>query len=133
MRRNQEEGPLDQLIRTLAALPGLGPRSARRIALHLLSRRDNGLKQLSHALEMAAEQIMPCRVCGNLDIADPCRICQSAERGNGQLCVVASVSDLWAIERTGAYKGRYHILGGSQTYPFPESQNQSLGKNPAGA
>lgn len=110
--RPREEGPLDQLIRALASLPGLGPRSARRIALHLLSRRTTTLNQLTDALKMAAEKIKPCTVCGNLDVTDPCRICSSPERSETQLCVVSSVSDLWAIERTGAYRGRYHILGG---------------------
>ena len=110
--RPREEGPLDQLIRALAALPGLGPRSARRIALHLLSRRTTALNQLSDALQIAAEKIKPCGICGNLDMTDPCRICASPDRAGTQLCVVAGVSDLWAIERTGAYRGRYHILGG---------------------
>ncbi len=110
--RPREEGPLDQLIRALASLPGLGPRSARRIALHLLSRRTTTLNQLTDALKMAAEKIKPCGVCGNLDVTDPCRICNSPERSETQLCVVSGVSDLWAIERTGAYRGRYHILGG---------------------
>lgn len=110
--RPREEGPLDQLIRALASLPGLGPRSARRIALHLLSRRTTTLNQLSDALKMAAEKIKPCGICGNLDVTDPCRICSSPERSEAQLCVVSGVSDLWAIERTGAYRGRYHILGG---------------------
>lgn len=112
MRPAREEGPLDNLIRALAALPGLGPRSARRIALHLLSRRATALDPLAHALKLAADQIKPCGICGNLDVTDPCRICQSPERAAAQICVVAGVSDLWAIERTGAYKGRYHILGG---------------------
>lgn len=112
MRPTREEGPLDNLIRALAALPGLGPRSARRIALHLLSRRGTALDPLVHALKLAADQIKPCGTCGNLDVTDPCRICQSPERAAAQICVVAGVSDLWAIERTGAYKGRYHILGG---------------------
>lgn len=111
-RHNREEGPLDQLIRALAGLPGLGPRSARRIALHLLSKRDTAMTQLTSALEISAEQIKPCSACGNLDVGDPCRVCQSPERNNGQICVVSSVSDLWAIERTSAFKGRYHILGG---------------------
>lgn len=110
--RPREEGPLDQLIRALASLPGLGPRSARRIALHLLSRRTTTLNQLSDALKIAAEKINPCSVCGNLDMTDPCRICASPNRVDTQICVVAGVSDLWAIERTGAFRGRYHILGG---------------------
>lgn len=109
---NREQGPMDQLIRALAGLPGLGPRSARRIALHLLARRETTLHQLVQALEVAADQIRPCQTCNNLDVMDPCRICATPERSNGQLCVIANVSDLWAIERTGAYKGRYHILGG---------------------
>lgn len=108
----REEGPLDQLIRALAGLPGLGPRSARRIALHLLSRRDTTMTPLIHALEMAVEHIKPCPECGNLDVSSPCRVCAAPDRNTGQICVVASVSDLWAIERTSAYKGRYHILGG---------------------
>lgn len=110
--RPREEGPLDQLIRALASLPGLGPRSARRIALHLLSRRNTTLNQLSDALKIAAEKINPCGICGNLDVTDPCRICASPNRNEAQICVVAGVSDLWAIERTGAFRGRYHILGG---------------------
>jgi recombination protein RecR len=111
-RTPKEEGPLDQLIRALAGLPGLGPRSARRIALHLLSRRDTVMNQLSQALDLAADQIKPCNVCGNLDVSDPCRICAAPDRTRGQICVVAGVSDLWAIERTGSYRGQYHILGG---------------------
>lgn len=113
-RRDQsnQEGPLDQLIRALAALPGLGPRSARRIALHLLTRRETAMRQLNHALEVAADKICTCGTCGNLDMHDPCRICAAPERRDDQICVVAGVSDLWAIERTGIYKGRYHILGG---------------------
>ncbi len=112
MRHFRDEGPLDQLIRALAALPGLGPRSARRIALHLLTHRDGAMRQLSHALDVAAEQVRACQICGNLDMNDPCRICTAPERRADQICVVAGVSDLWAIERTGSYKGRYHILGG---------------------
>lgn len=111
-RPPKEEGPLDQLIRALTSLPGLGPRSARRIALHLLSRRDTAMNQLTQALDMAATHIKPCATCGNLDISDPCRICTAPERTNTQICVVAGVSDLWAIERTGSFRGQYHILGG---------------------
>lgn len=112
MKNFRDEGPLDQLIRALAALPGLGPRSARRIALHLLTHRETTMRQLSHALDIAAEQVRACHICGNLDMNDPCRICTAPERRSDQICVVAGVSDLWAIERTGSYKGRYHILGG---------------------
>lgn len=105
-------GPLDNLIKMLAGLPGLGNRSARRIALHLLSRRDLAMLPLSNALRRAAEEIRECHICGNLDMHDPCAICQDARRDPSIICVVAQVSDLWAIERTGAYKGQYHILGG---------------------
>ena len=80
MKIVRHDGPMDQLIRALASLPGLGPRSARRIALHLLSRRDSGLRQLAHALEIAEKEIRSCAICGNLDAADPCRICAAAER-----------------------------------------------------
>jgi recombination protein RecR len=108
----REDSPLDQLIRALAGLPGLGPRSARRVALYLLARKETTMLPLIDALQRAEAQIQPCTQCGNLDIMDPCRVCQSPDRDAGQICVVAQVSDLWAIERTGVYRGRYHVLGG---------------------
>lgn len=108
----QQNGPLDTLIRQLTSLPGLGSRSARRIALHLLSKRDGAMRPLARILEQAADEIKDCSKCGNLDMSDPCRICSNEQRDTGKICVVAGVSDLWAIERTGAYKGRYHVLGG---------------------
>ncbi|MGH1404711.1 MAG: recombination mediator RecR [Alphaproteobacteria bacterium] len=106
------EGPLDHLIRLLSGLPGLGNRSARRIALHLLGKRGNLMLPLANALLDAAENVKSCSVCGNLDMADPCGICISPKRDETQICVVSQVSDVWAIERTGAFKGRYHVLGG---------------------
>lgn len=106
------DGPLDHLIRLLAGLPGLGNRSARRIALHLLSKRSNLMMPLAQALQDAAQNVKSCGVCGNLDMVDPCGICTDPKRNAAQICVVANVSDVWAIERTGAYKGLYHILGG---------------------
>lgn len=106
------EGPLDQLIKAFAKLPGLGPRSARRIALNLLTNKDKVMVPLMTALEHTAETIQTCSICGNLDTSDPCRICRDEKRNKTTICVVASVADLWAIERTGAYKGQYHILGG---------------------
>ena len=106
------ETPLDHLMRLLACLPGLGSRSARRVALHLLERRSTHMMPLAEALKRAAEDIKVCTQCGNLDRHVPCVICQDTQRQPGQICVVAQVSDLWAIERTGAYKGRYHVLGG---------------------
>lgn len=107
-----KETPVDTLIKALAALPGLGPRSARRIALHLLSRRKETLMPMIRALQQACDTIRTCEVCGNLDLASPCRICQDPARMRGVLCIVSGVADLWAIERTGAYKGLYHVLGG---------------------
>jgi recombination protein RecR len=105
-------GPLDPLIKAIARLPGLGPRSARRIAIHLLTKPEPSLTALIDALQNAKEQIINCSTCGNLDTLDPCRICQDDTRVQNKLCVVANVSDLWAVERTRAFKGQYHILGG---------------------
>lgn len=106
------QGPLDQLIRTLSGLPGLGQRSARRIALHLLTKRTSTMIPLANMLQKAAEDIKECEICGNLDMHSPCNICSSTKRDTHSICVVAQVSDLWAIERTGSFKGTYHVLGG---------------------
>ena len=106
-------GPeIEKLIQLLAKLPGLGPRSARRAALDLLKRRDTVLKPLAEALSVAADKIVACSVCGNLDTTDPCAICADPGRDGGSICVVEEVADLWAIERSAAFKGRYHVLGG---------------------
>ena len=107
-----QDGPLQHLIKMLSGLPGLGNRSARRIALHLLQNRGQTMIPLAQILERTAQEIKTCSICGNLDAHDPCGICQDVKRGDDQICVVAQVSDLWAIERTSAYKGRYHVLGG---------------------
>lgn len=107
-----DNGPLDHLIRTLASLPGLGNRSARRVALHLLTKRTGALSKLSQALQAAERDVRACTECGNLDTIDPCRICQGVKRDRSQICVVSQVSDVWAIERTAIYKGLYHVLGG---------------------
>jgi recombination protein RecR len=103
---------IERLINYLSKLPGLGPRSARRAALHLLKRREALMLPLLKALESAAENIKPCATCGNLDTQDPCAICANGERDGSMICVVEEVADLWALERTLTYKGRYHILGG---------------------
>jgi recombination protein RecR len=108
----RDGGPLDNLIRMLSNLPGLGNRSARRIALHMLSKRSSVMLPLAQLLQNAAEEIVDCDICGNLDVHNPCNICQSAKRDQTALCVVAQVSDLWAIERTGSFRGNYHVLGG---------------------
>jgi recombination protein RecR len=104
---------LDTLIQLLARLPGLGPRSARRAALHLIKRRATVLEPLAAALAKAADAIRPCPVCGNLDTVQPCAICRDPERDETMICVVEDLADLWALERTGAFRGRYHVLGGT--------------------
>ena len=104
---------IERLISLLAKLPGLGPRSARRAALHLVKRRERLLEPLSAALAEAAARVRACGECGNLDSQDPCAICADAKRDAGLLCVVEDVADLWALERTAAYRGRYHVLGGT--------------------
>src|SRR5947207_14748078 len=104
---------LDTLIQLLARLPGLGPRSARRAALFLLKRREQVMRPLAAALGAAAAAIRPCATCGNLDTADPCAICRDPERDPSAICVVEDLADLWALERTGAFRGRHHVLGGT--------------------
>ncbi len=104
---------IDRLIQLLAKLPGLGPRSARRAALHLIKRRTGLLEPLAQALAAAAESIRKCGVCGNVDTADPCAICAQEARDGSAICVVEDVADLWALERTAAFDGRYHVLGGT--------------------
>ena len=104
---------LDTLIQLLAKLPGLGPRSARRAALHLIKRRQSLLEPLAAALAKAAEAVRPCPICGNLDTVLPCAICRDPERDETAICVVEDLADLWALERTGAFRGRYHVLGGT--------------------
>lgn len=104
---------IEQLVQLLAKLPGLGPRSARRAALHLLKRRENLLEPLARAIAAAADKVRVCSVCGNFDTRDPCLICIDARRDGETICVVEGVADLWAIERTGSFKGRYHVLGGT--------------------
>jgi recombination protein RecR len=104
---------LDTLISLLAKLPGLGPRSARRAALFLVKRRESLMEPLGAALRNAAAAIRPCAVCGNLDTADPCAICRDPRRDPKLICVVEDLADLWALERTGAFRGHYHVLGGT--------------------
>jgi recombination protein RecR len=104
---------IDRLIELLARLPGLGPRSARRAVLHLIKKREALLLPLATALAAAAEKIRSCSLCGNLDTEDPCFICRDERRDPAIICVVEEVADLWAIERSGAFGGRYHVLGGT--------------------
>jgi recombination protein RecR len=106
-------GELQSLIQMLGRLPGLGPRSARRVALALLQKRESLMLPLGRAILEAAEAIRQCQICRNLDTSDPCSICANPERDRSTICVVAQVGDLWAIERTGAFRGRYAVLGGT--------------------
>jgi recombination protein RecR len=104
---------IERLIQLLAKLPGLGPRSARRAALVLLKKREVLLEPLAGAMRDAAAAIKTCEVCGNLDTATPCALCRDPRRETATLCVVEDVADLWALERAGVFKGRYHVLGGA--------------------
>ncbi|NJR20247.1 MAG: recombination protein RecR [Hyphomonadaceae bacterium] len=111
-KRASASPEIERVVELLAKLPGLGPRSARRAALHLLKKRDQIMRPLGLALEDAAAKVKVCRVCGNLDTSDPCGVCQDPARDVTTICVVAEVGDLWALERSGAFVGHYHVLGG---------------------
>ncbi len=104
---------LEELIRILSKLPGLGPRSARRAVLYLLKDKHRNFFPLLENLNQVASTIKTCGICGNIDITDPCNICSSTSRDNTILCVVEDVADLWALERSGSYRGLYHVLGGT--------------------
>lgn len=103
---------IDDLIDLMARLPGLGPRSARRAVLHLIKKRGQLLGPLAEAMARVGAEVRECLNCGNLGTADICPICADARRATGQICVVADVADLWAMERARVFKGRYHVLGG---------------------
>jgi recombination protein RecR len=106
-------GPeIERLIQLLAKLPGLGPRSARRAALHLFKKRESLMQPLMTAFTEAAERVRLCGICGNLDTIDPCAICTDPRRDRATICVVEDVADLWALERAAVFRGRYHVLGG---------------------
>ncbi len=107
-------GPeIERLIQLLARLPGLGPRSARRAALHLIRKRDDLLGPLADAMATARATIKTCATCGNIDTLDPCSICRDPRRDAQVLIVVETVADLWALERAAALRARYHVLGGT--------------------
>ncbi len=103
---------LERLIDLFAALPGLGPRSARRAVLYLIQRRQSLIPQFVQNLKEVAEKLSFCQFCNNLDTVNPCTICADPRREETMLCVVEDVADLWALERAGIFKGRYHVLGG---------------------
>ena len=103
---------IETLTQALARLPGLGPRSARRAVLHLLKKREGLMGPLLRALEAVNERLATCHLCGNVDTSDPCGICTDARRDRRALCVVEEVSDLWALDRSRLFPGRFHVLGG---------------------
>jgi recombination protein RecR len=104
---------IDRLISELGKLPGVGPRSARRLALHLLKAKEKTVPPLISALTAAHAQVKNCSTCGSLDDTDPCRICTQPNRDHALICVVEDVADVWAMERSGAFRGTYHVLGGT--------------------
>lgn len=114
MTRKNVAGPeIERLIQLLSKLPGLGPRSARRAALHLIKKKDQLLEPLAEAMGVAVREIGICSVCGTIDTSDPCTICSDPKRDQSVLVVVEDVSDLWALERANALNARYHVLGGT--------------------
>ncbi|KPQ07773.1 MAG: recombination protein RecR [Rhodobacteraceae bacterium HLUCCA12] len=110
---DQRPADIEGLIALMARLPGLGPRSARRAVLHLLRKRVQVMEPLAQTMQQVAERARECRVCGNIGTDDLCAICADPARSSDQICVVEDLSDLWAMERAGGFKGRYHVLGGT--------------------
>ncbi len=106
-------GEIDRLVQFFARLPGLGPRSARRVVLFLIKRRESLMLPLAQALESAAHAMRNCTVCGNVDVTDPCAVCVDPRRDPSLICVVEDVVDMWALERAMVFSGRYHVLGGA--------------------
>ena len=104
---------IDELIRLFSRLPGLGPRSARRVVLQLIRQKETLMAPLGAVIDRAMTSIRTCGVCGNLDTHDPCSICADTRRDPSVICVVEELADLWAIERCNLYKGQYHVLGGT--------------------
>ena len=103
---------IETLVQALSRLPGLGPRSARRAVLHLLKKRVTALIPLQRALEQVGERLSTCGICGNVDTSDPCGVCADTRRDARMLCVVEDVADLWALERSRLFPGKFHVLGG---------------------
>ena len=104
---------IERLIGLLAKLPGLGPRSARRAVLHLVKRRESLAQPLAKAMAETLDNVKTCSRCGNLDSQDPCALCRNPKRDGSVICVVEDVADLWALERSAAFRGHYHVLGGT--------------------
>ena len=108
-----ELSPIDKLINDISKLPGIGRRSAQRIALFLLKNKDKNLSALIESLKLSYEKIIECNDCGNIDMKNPCNICDNNTRDKTTICVIEDVSDLWTFEKVGFYRGLYHVLGGS--------------------
>ena len=108
-----EQSPLEKLINDISKLPGLGRRSAQRIALILLKNKNKNLSSLINSLKLSYEKIKECSNCGNIDMEDPCNICSKNSRDQSMICIIEDVSDLWTFEKIGIYKGLYHVLGGA--------------------
>ncbi len=113
MAATPDDPGIEALIELLARLPGLGPRSARRAVLALLKKRGQLMAPLAQAMAQVALNARDCRVCGNISTEDLCPICADPARATGEICVVEDVADLWALERAGVFRGRYHVLGGT--------------------
>lgn len=113
MARSVAGPEIERLIQLLARLPGLGPRSARRAALQLVKKKEQLLRPLAEAIQVAADRVIVCSTCGNIDTIDPCTICVDPRRDVSTIVVVEDVADLWALERAGALNARYHVLGGT--------------------
>ncbi|MBT4890914.1 MAG: recombination protein RecR [Rhodospirillales bacterium] len=107
------DAAIERLVQHLSRLPGLGPRSARRVVLHLIKRREGLLQPLIRALQDVHDGIVNCNTCGNIDTNDPCSVCVDQKRDKSVICVVEDVADLWALERTAVFRGHYHVLGGT--------------------
>ena len=108
-----EQTPIDKLINEISKLPGLGRRSAQRIALFLLKNKDKNLSPLIESLNISHKKIIECKECGNIDLQNPCNICANNSRDKHTICIIEDISDLWTFEKIGFYKGLYHVLGGS--------------------
>lgn len=113
MSRNVTGPEIAELIQLIGKLPGLGPRSARRAALHLLKKKDQLMRPLAKAMAEAVDKIVECSNCGNIDTVSPCMLCQDERRDKTLICLVETVGDLWALERAEVIKGQYHVLGGT--------------------
>jgi len=109
---SQKPNAIENLIKRLSKLPSMGKRSAQRVALHLLADKGMNLQPLEQALAFARESVEPCDACGNLDTSNPCSICTHKHKDPTKICIIQSVGDIWAMERTGFFDGHYHVLGG---------------------